>query len=375
MKSKLFLICLFCLLFGGACNNRQEERAAKIVDLKESSRIRPLSTEFFRLEIPEEIKIGCVDQFESDGSRIYLLQSNSSHRGLYAFDMRGTFAGKVGDFGRGAGEYRQPLSFALTEKHILILDTSGNFVLRYRKDDLTFEDKSKIFNTSYFESIDDDTFVCGNDEYESQKPYCEKQYVLTDASFRPQSGYVDKIVLSGYETGPNRPMYRFENRPRTYTQYYPYVYECTSEGVVPVYEIRFGDFRLPSAEFLRQICADDRDYYDDLTDSGFISYYSVYETSDQLQIDFFVSHKKKIGFYSKSAADGFFAAKEAWERDYPFATWTTVGTWDDRFVSALFVSDLREREGEIEMPAELKALMDKCSDNDLILWRFKLSDR
>lgn len=93
-----------------------------------------------------------------------------------------------------------------------------------------------------------------------------------------------------------------------------------------------------------------------------------------MQINFFVNHAKKIGFYSKTRAQGFFAPKEIWQQAYPFSDWITIGTLDDSFVSILVASDLQERREEIEIPADLKNILSNCSDTDLILWKFKLAE-
>ena len=367
------MVCMVVGILCLSCTESQKDPDIRAVELHAGETLPPLTSEFMRLEVPETFKLGSFDQLASDDRYIYLLQGYSSHRGLYVFDKNGAFVAKVGNYGRGAGEYQLPLSISVEKDRILLLDGGKNYVMIYTKEDWAFQDKMKIFNTSYFEPIDEHIYVCVNDEYESGNPFFEKQYVITDTLFLPQYGFVDKAIFSGYETGPSRPMYRYNGLPRAYTQYNPYVYEFDDSECHPVYELKFGEYRLPPVEYLRQISAGGRDYYDDLTDSGYISYYSVYETSDQLQIDFFTSHKKKIGFYSKRTSEGFYAPKEAWQDAYPFSSLMTKGTLDDWFVSIMLVSDLRE-EPESEYPEGLKSVLAQCSDNDLILWKFKLAE-
>lgn len=357
-----------------SCKEHQKDLSIQVIGIAETSKLVPLSSAFFRFALPESVKIGDIDQIEEDGRYIYLLQSETLHRGLFVFDVNGRYIAKIGNFGRGVGEYQQPSSFTLTDDCILILDTSNNYVLRYKRDDFTFVNKVKIFNTSYFDMVDDDRFLCVNNNYESDKPYYDKQYILTDSQFSPQNGEIDKVICSPYATGPSHPIYRFGKEVRTYMQNSPYIYCFTANGNYPIYKIDFDTYALPSTDFIQKISANRRNYYRDLTDSGYISYYDFYEVSDQMQINFFVNHAKKIGFYSKTRAQGFFAPKEIWQQAYPFSDWITIGTLDDSFVSILVASDLQERREEIEIPADLKNILSNCSDTDLILWKFKLAE-
>ncbi len=365
-------ILLLTLLF--SCKKHQENFAVQTINIMETSESSPLSSSFVRLEIPNNIKIGDVDQIEHDNRYIYLLQDETLYRGLFVFDTNGKYIAKIGNFGRGMGEYQQPSAFTLTDNYILILDTSNNYVLKYRRDDFSFIGKTKTFNTSYFEQLDDNLFLFVHRNYEPGQPYYNKEYVLTDSLFHIQSAEIEKIICSPYVTGPGHPIYKFDHEVRTYMQNSPYIYGFTASGNRPVYKVGFDTYNLPPVEFMQQISANGRDYYKDLTDSKYISFYNFYETSDQIQISFFANHKKKIGFYSKAKAQGFFVPKETWQQAYPFSDWITVGTLDDCFVSLLVAEDLRERAQEIAIPADLKNVLSKCTDNDLILWKFKLAE-
>ena len=357
-----------------SCKNQRADSSVQAIYLTESSKAATLTSAFFRLEIPEEIKIGDVSQIEHDGQYIYLLQDNTLYRGLYVFDTYGKYIAKIGNFGRGMGEYQQPSAFTLTDNYILILDTSNNYVLKYKRDDFSFVGKTKTFNTSYFEQLGDNLFLFVHRNYEPGQPYYDKEYVLTDSLFQIQSAEIEKIICSPYVTGPGHPIYKFDHEVRTYMQNSPYIYGFTASGNRSVYKIGFDTYNLPPAEFMQQISANGRFYYKDLTDSGYISYYNFFEVSDQIQISFFSNHKGNIGFYSKAKGEGSFAPKEIWQQAYPFSDWITVGTLDDCFVSLLLTEDLRERAQEIALPADLKNILSKCTDNDLIIWKFKLAE-
>ena len=244
-------ILLLALFF--SCKNHQDNLSIQVIDILETSKSESLSSTFFRLTLPENIKIGDIDQIEEDARYIYLLQSETLYRGLFVFDTNGKYVAKIGNFGRGTGEYQQPSAFTLTHDYILILDTGNNYVLKYKRNDFTFVGKIKVFNTDYFEMIDDNRFVCVNNNYEPDKPYYDKQYILADSLFRPKNGEINKIICSPYVTGPSHPIYKINKEVRTYMQNSPYIYSFTENGSHhPTYKIDFDTYVLPRLNLFKK---------------------------------------------------------------------------------------------------------------------------
>lgn len=366
MRSLLCISFLFLLL---GCNPARDERQVALLEFRPADRIPELSSDYMLLSVPDDIRIGSVDKVERADGRMFVLQTSSSECGLFVFDAAGDYVTRIGRRGRGTGEYHYPATFAIGGRYVYILDAGTNHVLRYDRESFAYVDRIKVFNTTFFEIASDDCMICGNDETDPAAPFCDKQYVSTDSLFGRRTGMVDRLFVSGFQTGPDLPIYRYGGHVRAFTQHAPRIYEFTADGATPVYELRFEGFDFPSADFMRRISAGGADYYDDLRTSGYISYYRVFETSRQLLAIFYANKIKYMALYSKAQAAGVHAPASEWQRAIPCMA-SAVGCLDDRFVVPLLVGDLREMEGDA-LPAALRATIDGAHEQDVVLWSFE----
>ena len=108
---------------------------------------------------------------------IFILESDQEHGGMYVFDKEGRFVTRIGNRGRGPGEYILPMSFTIDSELIGILDGGMNKLLYYDIHTFEFVRQRPIFNSTYFEWLDDKTMVWGNDESNPEIPYSEFSYV------------------------------------------------------------------------------------------------------------------------------------------------------------------------------------------------------
>ena len=200
-KYSLVFICLI-LISCLSCTN--QDNAGKVIEFHPGQDYC-LVRSYLRLDIPEDIVIGSVDQIEKVGDRILLLQTSSEYCGLYVFDTDGNYVGKAGGRGHASGEYLQPASFTVSgdTSTVTIIDSRLCKAYHYGLDSLDYKGVSRLFNTSYFEWAGPDRAVFEN---MGDEPFHGTAFVMTDSDFERLNGYVDEVIDSGYGTGPARPM-------------------------------------------------------------------------------------------------------------------------------------------------------------------------
>jgi hypothetical protein len=92
------------------------------------------------LETNEKCLIGMINQIEVYENKIFILDYNVA-RSLFVFDVDGNFLYKIGDVGKGPGEYLAPNCFAIDKKgNILIIDYSQKKILRYSENGVYIND-------------------------------------------------------------------------------------------------------------------------------------------------------------------------------------------------------------------------------------------
>lgn len=274
----------------------------------------PIEVKYIPLETPEGCLIGSVDQLTVTDEAVYILESDQERGAMYVFDREEKFVSRVGRHGRVPGEYILPLSFTVDGRSIAVVDGGMNRLLYYDIHTFGFVRQRPIFNSSYFERLDDKTMVWENDESDPDIPYSEFSYVVTDTSLKAETGYLDKVIRSGCSIIAGKPLYRFGGEVRMYAPFLPTVYRGTAEGCDPVYTIDFDRFELPPAEFMQKISRDNRCYFDELENSGYVSSYEIFETAGALCVRYMVEHEKYIGLYSKTGGRGFACRKNDFEK-------------------------------------------------------------
>ena len=102
-----FVLSLVTLISCG--ENRNVENVGKIVKftLQKDIDSLPIDAKYIPLETPEGCLIGSVDQLAMTDDAIFILESDQEHGGMYVFDKDGRFVTRIGNRGRGPGEYNQ----------------------------------------------------------------------------------------------------------------------------------------------------------------------------------------------------------------------------------------------------------------------------
>lgn len=369
---KLGFVFLASLLFSACTGDRPQESRPEVISLRAGKGVCTPEVRYLRLRVPPEVMIGRIEQFGHTDRFLFVLQSESKYRGLYVFTTEGEFVAKIGNFGRGQGEYVLPLTFTLGKQAITVIDGGQNRALHYDTATFRFLGSDPIFNTSYFEWIDEGRMLCVNDEIEASGPFHRKQYVTADARFAPEAGLLDKILLNAYVTGPSRPMYTFAGKVRAFNQQLPYIYEFREEELVPVYEIEFDRKQLPPLDYLQRIAGNGEDYYDELTGSGYVSYYNFFETADNRLIYYILDHKKYVGLCTRGDKRTEVVPWPDFRKRLGAEFETVTGVWKEWFVAPIAASELKRTDG---LPAALQRLAAQSAENEVILALFNWTIR
>lgn len=90
------------------------------------------SCKIIPLETKESCLIGQIDQIHVANDELYILDSRSA-KSLFVFTKKGEFIRKIGNLGRGPGEYTNPGTFKINDirKEIYILDRNYQVLHKY----------------------------------------------------------------------------------------------------------------------------------------------------------------------------------------------------------------------------------------------------
>ena len=345
----------------------QEEITGIPVEFGNAGTEIELDMQYLVLDVPDDIVLGNIDQIADDGTYLYLLQTQSAGAGVYVFDLAtGFFKCKIGNRGRGPGEYVIPMSFTLTDNRICIVDGASQKVMSYDTgDDFRYVGDRETGDISYFERCDGNGhLVSGNNSYYSDLRFHDKCFLVMDSTFTIIDGMIDKAFVSGYITGPLKPAYVYDGKVRLYTQTVPVIYEYDGKDMTVVCRLSFDGFSFPSRNYMKKISRGGKDYTGTLRESGYISYYDFFETGDALMTLFMAGGERYLGLYSKPNGLSKVWSGEGMAEISPYGGSLFIsGVVRDRFAIVLPVSELKKS----VLPSRLGHLVSDASETDIIL--------
>ena len=352
-----------------SCNNSQEN--VELIRFSHEHSDVEINVEYKLLNVTEDILIGNIDLFYVDERYIYLLQALSGTAGVYVFDKAdGTYRTRIGNSGRGPGEYIMPVSFTVSDSTVSIVDGGTGKILHYSKEDFGYSGEIKCGNIGYFEWIDESELLCDNTTDSATSEFQNSCLVKTDTSLVPKQGYVDKIVRSGYVSGPLKPLYVYDGKVRAYFPFSPLIYEYKNSAMHPVYELSFDDTAFPPEDYVKKIARSGRDYTHDLRESGYVSYCEVHETEDCLLAFYMSKGKKYLAAYSKQDSKSWTWDEGDFMELVQYDPLLVAGVMDGRFVIPMSVSELKDSKN---LPKPLDDIVINASDYDIILALIRFS--
>lgn len=157
------------------------------IDVDPSSRILQIdeivdSLELIPLETSDQCMIGHIDKIIYKNSKYYLLDRRQS-KSIFRFDSTGRFEGKIGDVGRGPGEYIEPTDFIVNRSGIIVLDQYTRKLLFYTTDG-KFKNKTDLPCIAYeITRIKSDSLllaICGDNQ--DKKDIDDYEFVIMDTT-------------------------------------------------------------------------------------------------------------------------------------------------------------------------------------------------
>lgn len=370
MRSKHILWIIAGLSVLGSCRQEEMSGDPMPVEFRSGTSDLRLDMEYLALDVPDDLVLGNIDLIDDDGTYLYLLQVQSAGAGVYVFDLgTGSYVTRIGNRGRGPGEYVTPMSFTLMDGKICIIDGASQKALYYDTgDSFRYVGDKPVGDVSSFERYDSNCLISGNNAYYGNSGYRDKGFLLLDSNFTVLKWMVDKMVVSGYMTGLLKPIYMYGDRVRTYMQFDPVIYEYDGSDMVPVYELSFEGYRFPPSDYLKKISRGGRDYTRALRESGHISYYDFFETEDAMMSLFMSGGKRHLGIYSKRTGKSRILTESGLEEISPYKPLFISGTVDERFAIVLPVSELKAMDN---LSRELLPIVRNASETDIVLQLIK----
>jgi len=369
MKIFVYLFGFVMLLSSCTSSKSDWENAKASIDFGQCESVGPFdvfSSSFVKLETGDDCLIASITQAEEYGGVFYLLDAFIT-RTVYAFDKQGKFIGTVGRKGKGPGEYVIPSSFFIDARlgAVCVIDVEQQKLMGYSLKDyrLAFEHKLP-FSSMSMRFMDDGTAVLYNQEYKSDEPLYN--LIVVDKDFKIKKRMMEQEFASGYKMGMTRKLYSVGNVVSAYTHQSPYLCRVNSDTIMPVYEFKFGDYRLPPLDFLQKEGSNNRNYIPALRESGYINYYEVYENERMLCVPYYVDKTMFYGWYDKKRSKTYnYRLDEMTSslKSGPFST--PIGTTSDgKFISLLSTEQLMSmKENGMGFVKELEGLI-KVSEKD-----------
>lgn len=153
----LFMLFMLSFLFSCTSKNNKitENENVHTIELEKCEYLSELKTSFFckeavalLLEDNERSKIGSINKVEIIDNEIYIMDQMIA-KTLFVFDLNGKFIKRVGQIGKGPGEYLSIIDFAVDAKENSIFVLSYGKILKFSK------------NGNFIKSIDVDNNVIG----------------------------------------------------------------------------------------------------------------------------------------------------------------------------------------------------------------------
>ena len=178
---------------------------------------------------------------------------------------------------------------------------------------------------------------------------------------------MEQEFASGYKMGMTRKLYSVGNVVSAYTHQSPYLCRVNSDTIVPVYEFKFGDYRLPPLDFLQKEGSNNRNYIPALRESGYINYYEVYENERMLCVPYYVDKTMFYGWYDKKRSKTYNYKLDEMTSSLKSGSFSTpIGTTSDgKFISLLSTEQLMSmKENGMDFVEELERLISQSKEDD-----------
>lgn len=358
-----------------ACSSTTSDRDSLLsVDFEEESAglsMDSIEFKFIALETIDSCLLGDVEQIEITNDKIYIIDRTNNL--IFVFSLDGTFIAQIGEKGNGPGEYVMPKTLHIDEKKcvISVLDVAQGKMIHYDMKTYQYISNQKTKSCNYCAWLID-----GNIAWFNQPGYAtdkrEVYYLeITDSELNHLNYYYTADFLTGYGISLGQRFHQHNGHTFLSIPFFSMVYEVTTEGIIPSYNVMFGKHNLPSQDWLSTHLSNDQNYVRSLLDSEYISVFNLNETDDYFATVYYASNRNcYIGFYNKKIKRSYkYTAKEFMNLIGFNGLGPIIGTVDNYFLAAVYSNDLKASSIENK---ELKTIARKIAkDDNLVLCLFK----
>lgn len=202
------------------------------------------SVKLTRLETSEDCLIGHIDKIVFNGSYYYILDKNI-RKILLIFDNNGNFIKKVGDIGKGPGEYLAPTDFIVNNSEIILIDGIGHKMIYYN----ILGEYQKSVNLKYivkeiFLTKDDNTFILRMGDNRHIKEIDGYELVMIDRDGKILSKAINEGKNIPYSEGING--YYLNNKTTYHRPLSNVIHEIFDKNIRAKYLLDFKGEGLPS---------------------------------------------------------------------------------------------------------------------------------
>lgn len=296
---------------GGNNGVSEDVQVIKIEADKSGEVAKSLKIGYQQFELNDSSQIGTVGAIEEYGDRIFV--SSGENNSLLVFSSAGKFVSTVGSRGEGPGEYIDVTMFSFdpTGNRIFIYDEQLGKLVCYDAETYAFKEEYSypklVSNCGIY---DNGSMIWFNQSYEDE--YSDKYFTVTDMRGTVENSFVDKTFKSGYSFSLEYPLYRMDGDIYGYIPFDMAVYRISSSGASPRFKIEVGDYKNPTTDYLEKISdgGQSSKLFNNLSNSGYISSYSIYETPSTLCVSFMVNKENHIGLYDMATSRSMLLTKQ-----------------------------------------------------------------
>lgn len=366
---------LILLLFCACSSTISNKDSLLLADFTEGDVVlSPDSFEFkfIALETIESCLFGDIGQIEIVNNRIYIIDRTNDL--IFVFSIDGTFIAQIGTKGNGPGEYIMPKTLHVDEKnHIIsVVDLAQGKMIHYDLETYQYISNQKIRGCN-----DCAWLIDGNIAWFNQSGYVtdkrESYYIeITDSELNHLNYYYTADILTGYGISIGRRFHQYDGHTFLSIPFFSTVYEVTTQGIVPSYDVMFGKHYLPSHDWLLTHLSNDQNYIRSLLNSEYISAFNLNETDSYLATTYCAENKNcYIAFYNKETKRSYKYSAEEFIKIIGFDGVSHIlGAYNNYFIVAIYPSELKKSSIKNE---GLRSISEKIEvDSNFILCLFKV---
>lgn len=287
------------------------------------------------LETSDDCLIGEIDKIQFYNDRIYILDI-LLRKAVLVFDIDGNYLGRIGNTGRGPGEYILPVSFTIDERNdiITIYDNGTDKAISYQAGTFDFLSETKLeyhfIQSIWMENSLLAFFVPGS----MKSPY-EGQILIATPSYEVINNFApsDHITRKGF-SGINF-IYKTKEGNYFFRPNEGIVFSFDESSYWERYRLKLHK-NFPPNSFFPNTPEPSSQYYKRLRESEYVYSYQVMENDLYLIVNYTYKGEKFSGIYNKKSGGTFLtSASRITDNTNKMDMLIPVATYNDKFISAV----------------------------------------